>query len=378
MSITVCAPDQVAGLLPDALAGRRVLLPVPEPGDAAALRPDLPAEPDAAVIVTTSGSTGQPKGVLLSAAAMLASAAATRGHLGGPMRWYSPLPHHYVAGLMVLTRAIEAGTSAVTVARDLGDLPPAGLVEPRALSIVPTQLYRALDDPDLVERLAGFDAVLVGGAATQPDLVDRARKAGVRVVLTYGMSETCGGCVYDGLPLPGVEVDLEPEVGRVRLAGPMLFSGYRLDPELTAATLVDGQLLTRDHGEWVQGRLQLHGRLDDVVISGGVNVDLALVRQACEQLQPGHTAVVAVPDAEWGQRIVLVTDSPAADGTAPLDTADGTADELAGWRDRLAATGLGRAALPRHLVRLSQLPRTSSGKIDAQALTDQLSATEED
>ena len=144
---------------------------------------------------------------------------------------------------------------------------------------------------------------------------------------------------------------------------------------MTAATLVGGQLLTRDRGEWVQGRLQLHGRLDDVVISGGVNVDLALVRQACEQLQPGHTAVVAVPDAEWGQRIVLVTDSPADGGGVG---AQGTSHQLAQWRDRLAATGLGRAALPRQLVRLSQLPRTSSGKIDAQGLTDQLSATEED
>ncbi|MGD8215750.1 AMP-binding protein [Aestuariimicrobium sp. Y1814] len=363
---TVCRPDQLWDLLPDALAGRAVLLPVTSPDDAAPLQPGEPVtEPGAAVIVTTSGSTGTPKGVVLPAAALLASAAATRVRLGGPMRWYSPLPRHYVAGMMVLVRALDAGTTPVSTAGDLSDLPPADLDEPRALSIVPTHLHRALDDPGTTARLAGFDAVLLGGAPAGADLLARARAAGISVVTTYGMSETSGGCVYDGLALDGVDVQLDPATGRISIAGPMLFSGYRLAPELTAETLAGGRLLTRDRGELVDGRLRISGRIDDVVISGGVNVDLAEVQRRLGLADPdpgaGHQHVVlGVPDPEWGTRIVLVTDSDEAD--------------LAGWRDRLAATGLGREALPRQVVTVVRLPRTASGKIDRRALAASITA----
>ena len=355
MIATVCSPDDVWRLLPEALAGRAVLLPVVEAVDAVALRPELPVtEPGAAVIVTTSGSTGSPKGVVLSAAAMLASASATRTRLGGPMRWYSPLPQHYVAGLMVLVRALEAGTTPVAVASDLSDLPSAEVDEPRALSIVPTHLHRALDDPRTTARLAGFDAVLLGGAPASAELLERARAAGISVVTTYGMSETSGGCVYDGVALDGVGVTLDEQSGRIILAGPTLFSGYRLEPELTAETLVDGRLLTRDRGTWQDGRLRVLGRLDDVVISGGVNVDLAQVQRHLGLIDPHPGLVIGVPDVEWGTRIVLVTESAETD--------------LAAWRERLAGCGLGRAALPRQVVTMFRLPRTASGKIDRQAL----------
>lgn len=359
---TVCRPDEVWRLLPDALAGRTVLRPVAYPDDAAEMRPDLPVtEPGAAVIVTTSGSTGTPKGVVLSAAALLASAAATRTRLGGPMRWYSPLPHHYVAGLMVQVRAIEAGTEPVALASDLSDLPGADRDEPRALSIVPTHLHRALDDPDLTARLAGFDAVLLGGAPAGPGLLDRARKAGITVVTTYGMSETSGGCVYDGIPLDGVDVSIDPDTARISLGGPTLFSGYRLRPDLTAEALVDGRLLTSDRGRFDGTTLQVTGRIDDVVISGGVNVDLAEVQRRLAELDHHPGIVITVPDPEWGVRIVLVTESPDTD--------------LGQWRERLAATGLDRPALPRQVVSMVRLPRTASGKIDRQALVVALTST---
>lgn len=360
---TVCSPDDLWRLLPRALAGDLVLLPVPHPDDAVALHPEQPVtEPGAAVIVTTSGSTGTPKGVVLSADALLASARATRTRLGdAPMRWYSPLPQHYVAGLMVLVRALEAGTEPVVLSSDLSDLPAATTHEARALSIVPTHLHRALADPELSTRMAGFDAVLLGGAPAAPDLLGRARAAGIKVVTTYGMSETSGGCVYDGVPLDGVDIALDPDTGRISIGGPTIFSGYRLNPELTAETLVDGRLLTRDRGTWADGRLQVLGRVDDVVITGGVNVDLAEVQRRLAAIDQHPAIVLGVPDPEWGTRIVLVTESDDRD--------------LASWRDRLAATGLERTALPRQVLGVVRLPRTASGKIDRQALVTAATAS---
>ena len=361
MILRVCSADELRGLLPAAIAGRTALMPLADPGDAAALRPDLPAGERTAVVVTTSGSTGTPKQVMLSADAMLASARATRERLGGPMHWYSPLPLHYVAGLMTLVRSHEAGTTTVDVRSDLADLPPAELDQPRAISIVPTQLHRVMAadaDPWVLERLAGFDAVLLGGAPAPTDLLDRARAAGVRLVTTYGMSETCGGCVYDGVPLPGADVRLDEATGRIMIGGPMLFSGYRFDPSLTEETLVDGRFLTSDRGEWgPDGRLRVLGRVDDVVISGGVNVDLAQVQRHVDMLGVVG-AVVGVPDDEWGTVVTL-----AVEGHDEGDL------KASAWRERLAASGLGRPALPRRVVGMIRLPRTDSGKIDRRALS---------
>lgn len=332
-------------------------MPVQRIEDANAMRPGVALEADAAIVVLTSGSTGTPKGVMLPASSLLASARATRERLGAPMRWYSPLPLHYVAGLMTLARAFEAGTEPVSVSSDLHDLPPAGLVEPRAVSLVPTQLHRVLEDPDLTERLAGFDAVLLGGAPAGRHLLERARERGLTVVTTYGMSETCGGCVYDGIPLDGVDVDLEPITGRVRIGGPTLFSGYRLDPEQTAESLQQGHLLTRDRGQWHEGRLHILGRVDDVVISGGVNVDLAEVQRVTSEELDHPAAVVGVPDEEWGTRVVLALETGRDEALDPLP-----------WRETLAAAGLGRPALPRQVIGMVRLPRTESGKIDRRAI----------
>lgn len=351
-----CTPDEVPSLLPEALAGRTVLAPV-APGDQrtlAMLRPELPVtEPDAAVVVATSGSSGRPKGVVLTRRALLAAAEASQQGLGA-MSWTCVLPTGYVAGLMVLVRAHVAGRPVRFASSDLSDLDPAPGAS--AISIVPTQLFRAMERPEVLAGLARHDVILLGGAAVDDELLARARGLGLNLVTTYGMSETCGGCVWDGQPLPGVEVGLDQ--GRILLGGDMAFSGYRLQPELTAATLQGRTVRTQDRGEWSDGRLRVLGRLDDVVVSGGVNVDLAAVQRAVEQVEAGSSVVVAVPDPQWGVQIVLVTTS---------------GHELDWWQRELSQT-LGREALPRRLERRDVLARTSSGKIDRQALLGSLDA----
>ncbi len=137
------------------------------------------------------------------------------------------------------------------------------------VSLVPTQLRRMLDAG---AGLAAFRAILVGGAAVPGSLLADARAAGAQVVTTYGMSETCGGCVYDGMPLDGVSVRTGVG-GQIRIGGPVVFSGYRNRPDLTAAALDDGWFVTSDVGELAgDGRLTVHGRADEMINTGGEKV----------------------------------------------------------------------------------------------------------
>ncbi len=305
-------------------------------------------------VVQTSGSTGGAKRVVLSRDALRHAAESSLERLGRPTHWHLALPPHYVAGLMVLARTHAAGGPPPRlVAPDLHDLAPTGQGD--AISLVPTQLHRALRDPATAAKLTSFEAVLIGGAALAPGLRTEAREAGINVVHTYGMSETCGGCVFDGVPLPGVTVDLVPDErarsgGRVALAGPMLFDGYLDRRGVVEPGTVDGRFLTSDRGRWEDARLVIDGRLDDVVITGGVNVDLALVRAAVARHDEA-AAVLAVDDEEWGSRIVLFS------GIADLER----------WRELLAHE-LPREALPRQLVDVAELPRTAGGKPDRAAL----------
>ena len=313
-----------------------------------------PLEPGIGVLIGTSGSTGDPKGVLLRRDAIRSSVAATHDRLGGPGNWVCPLPLHYVAGLMTAARAAVAGTSVSVAASDLSELP---LFPGRNyLSIVVAQLHRAVDDPAVVEALARFDAVLIGGSAIPADLLARGRAAGINLVATYGMAETCGGCVYDGAPLDGVRIGIG-ERDRVEITADCVFSGYRNDPAATASALrvSDGvrTLRTHDRGRWAGGRIQVLGRLDDVLISGGVNVDLGRAQRAVDAVfGPGRVALLGVPDERWGTRIVALSELPLS---------------LDDCRSRLAAD-LEPAAIPRELRRVAGLPRTSTGKIDRRSL----------
>ena len=326
----------------------------------AALRPDEPLEPGADLVVVTSGSTGSGRAVLLSAAALQASAAATHARLGGPGSWLLALPVSAVAGLQVLCRSVLAGTrperlgAGEPLARAVRRLPGGR----RYTSLVPTQLRRYLDaEPD---ALRSFDAVLVGGAATDPGLLDRARQDGVAVVTTYGMTETAGGCVYDGLPLDGVGVRITD--GEIGLTGPTLALGYRLDPAATEAAFVDGWFRTRDAGSLgAGGRLTVSGRLDDVVISGGVNVAPSAVEAALrEHPDVADAVVLGRPDPEWGQRVV-----------AAVVPAPGSRPTLASLRPWVIER-LGAPHAPRALHLIAAVPLLHTGKPDRRAVAARL------
>ena len=362
--------DQTFVALAEALHGGPPIAPLPDSDVERAsavdmLQVDQPVrEPDAGVVLATSGSTGRPKGAVLSRTAVRAAADAVHRRLGGPGDWALALPPYYVAGLMVMARVITADTAIHDVGTDLAQLPSAidTMRGRRYLAVVPTQLDRALTQPHLTEALRALDAVLVGGSVLDPSLRSRAEQAHINIVASYGMTETCGGCVYDGLPLDGVSVSIEPRTQRIRIRCAMIFSGYRLRPDLTRTTLSNGTLITRDRGEWTSdGRLQVLGRVDDEVISGGINVDLAELERACKSwpgLAGAELTVVAVPDLRWGHKIVAVTDGF---GSA------------AGLRAYLGGTVPSHAA-PRELVHVGALPKTAAGKIDRVRLVADLAS----
>ena len=317
---------------------------------------DAAADP-APLVVATSGSTGRPKRVVLSRDAMRASALATQERLGGPGQWVLGLPPTYGAGGQVLYRSVGAGTAPV---RHDGDWEEtvARLHGRSHVSLVPTQLVRLLrgdGTATAVEALARVDAVLVGGGPLDARVRAEAEDRGVRVVQTYGMSETCGGCVYDGRPLDGVEVRIagrDDGDGEVQLRGPVLFAGYEDEPERTARALDDGWFRTDDLGELVDGRLRVTGRADDVLISGGVKVPArAVATMVAADAAVLEVEVVGVPDEEWGELVTAVVEA-----RDPIS--------LAGVRDLVEP----RTWAPRRLVVVEALPRLSNGKPDRQAI----------
>ncbi|MFC5062049.1 o-succinylbenzoate--CoA ligase [Actinomycetospora atypica] len=343
-------------------------------GDGTAILPTGPDDPPppasltapvaggVAAVVTTSGSTGSPKAVLLSGTALAASAAATAARLGGEGRWLLALPAHHVAGIQVLLRSARAGSPAAVMDLRDGFRPDgfaATLRDARRdggpvsrTSLVPTQLRRLLEDGGAgLDALRSLGAVLVGGAATEAALLARARAAGVRVVTTYGMSETCGGCVYDGVPLDRVSVDLEPD-GRVVLSGATIAEGYRGAPDTDF--LPGRRFRTSDIGRIdADGRLEILGRADDVIVTGGEKVPPVLVERALLGV-PGvrEACAVGIPDDEWGARVVAVV------AGAGLDAED--------VRGRVAP-GLGRAA-PRAVRVVDEVPLRGIGKPDRAAV----------
>ena len=335
----------------------------------AALRDWLGAPDPAPWIVETSGSTGRPKRVMLSQRAVRASIELSGRRLGERGRWLLALPPSYVAGVNVIARSLAAGASPVvlaehaTFAEATAALAGDGWGDgPTFLSLVPTQLHRLLEDggEDLA-ALKTFHTVLPGGGPVDPALRARATAAGIHIVPTYGSAETCGGCVYDGLPLDGVGLAIGAD-GRIRISGPTLFDGYQGEPELTDEVLVDGWFLTSDAGRLDEdGRLQLLGRIDDMVVTGGVNVPAALVaRRLREHPAVADAEALGMPDEEWGNRLVAFVTW--RDG----GSAHGALDELRDW----VGEAHPRSWAPRQLVVLPQIPHLPNGKADRLALKD--------
>lgn len=306
---------------------------------------------DVAVVVATSGSTGTPKGVMLSARALRTSAASSLRRLEAARgeRWLCCLPASHVSGLQVLVRSLLTESEPVTHER----FDPVAVLESGAahVSLVPTQLHRLVA---LGADLSGFRTILLGGAAPRPGLVAEAQDLGARVVTTYGMTETSGGCVYDGQPLYNVDLKIG-EDGRIRVTGPVLFSGYRSGEPAP----FDGDwFVTSDLGELRGGRLRVLGRADDVINTGGEKV----VAAAVAAVLSGHpevadVAVIGRPDPEWGEVVVAV--AVPADPAAPPTLAHLRA---------YCADRLPPYAAPRELRLLPALPLLPNGKPDLAAL----------
>jgi O-succinylbenzoic acid--CoA ligase len=346
----------------DALGGGPAVLPFTDPALRDAMRPAEPTEPDTAVVIATSGSTGAPKGVLLSARALTASAEATHARLGGPGHWLLATPAHYIGGLQVLVRSLLAGTTPALLTGQgfrPGDFAAAAAKlngGPRYTALVPTQLVRLLDDGGAgLAAAKTFDAIVVGAAATSAAVRERAADAGVRIVPAYGMSETASGCVYDGFPLDGVRVDVGGD--RIRIAGDVLAHGYRLRPDLTAESFDGGWFTTSDRGvRHDDGRIEVLGRADDMINTGGVKVSANAIERVLGA-RPGvrDACVVGLPDPEWGEAVVALV---VPEGEPP------EADEL---RAAVRAE-LGAAATPKRVEYGAELPLRGPGKIDRAAV----------
>lgn len=333
----------------------------------ACVRPDEPVEDDdTALVAATSGSTGAPRGVLVTRANLRSAVEAAWEHIPGlqACSWVLALPVTSIGGFGAIVRATLAGTALHALpsvggaaAFRVEDLLSLDVTEPFAISIVPTQLADILESPAATEWLSRATTVLVGAAATPEALATRARESGISLVTTYGMTETTGGCVYDGVPLPGVRIDLVDD-GRIDIIGPQVAAGYRGLPRETAesfaGTAPARRFRTADHGEWRDGRLSIAGRVDDVVTVHGVNVALGAVESVVRsEFGVREAAVVAVPDVRQGHRLVafvVMTDPAGVAAIAPL-----------------VVERLGGAARP-EVVTVDTLPMLPSGKIDRLAL----------
>jgi o-succinylbenzoate---CoA ligase len=366
--------DAVLADLAKALDGGDALLPTPPdapPATDVAEHPDLPDE--VALVVGTSGSTGRAKLAMLTADNLVSSATATHDVLGGPGRWLLAMPAHHIAGLQVLVRSIVGGTHPLVL-----DLTPGFTADAfvratqeitettsrRYTAVVPTQLTRLLEDPAGRKALAAYDAVLVGGAATASAARAQARAAGVPVVTTFGMSETAGGCVYDGVALPGSLVHIDND-RHVVLGGRTVALGYLGEPRLTHdAFAVDSDgtrwFRTDDLGAFDdEGRLRIEGRADDLVNTGGLKVAPGPVEDAIVRFVPGvrDAVVVGTTHPSWGE---AVSAAVTLQRGAPTPTVRDVRSALRGI--------LPDHALPHRLLVLEAIPQRGPGKPDRRAL----------
>lgn len=363
------SPADPLAILPDlemAIAGRYSLLPVPadDPTKSTLLKNSQRAgqeiDSDIALVVPTSGSTGTPKGAQLTAANLVSSADATYERLGGMGHWLLAMPAHHIAGLQVLIRSLVAGVEPLAIdvsagfnvadfARATRELKETG--ERTYTSLAPLQLAKAMDTQVGIEALQTYDAILVGGAATNPQLLDTAEKMDINITTTYGSSETAGGCVYDGVALPGAQVRVQD--GRVYLGGPTIAQGYRNAPGHEAFA-EPGWFQTSDGGVLESGILTVTGRLDNIIDSGGLKLHPEVLETAMLKIAGVDEAcVVGIPHPRLGQAIVA-----AYTGWASMT------DIL----EALEEAETPRWQLPKDLKRVPEMPVTGPGKIDRQAV----------
>lgn len=290
------------------------------------------------LLVATSGSTGAPKEIGITSTALLASANASNTYLGAVRgnTWSLLLPLTHIAGINVLVRAMQLETAPIDLRNHVGEYPHADFT-----AIVPTQLFNALNEnPGLLAHLRGAKAVLVGGAALSQELRAQGIVAGINIVTTYGMSETTGGCVYNGESLHGVAFELT-EGGQIKISGPVLADVKK----------ENGWFVTQDLGKIIDSKLQVIGRVDDVIISGGENISLSAVESEINKKFPNlHVAAFATNDSKWGQ--VLHVAAQTNDESIKEQIMD------------FIGQSLGNYAKPKSIVLVDKLPLIGVGKVD--------------
>jgi o-succinylbenzoate---CoA ligase len=292
------------------------------------------------IIASTTGSSGILKRVALSAKTLQLCADLSNSAVGAESGdiWSLLLSTNHIAGLNVLARSIQLGTETVDVNQVAS-----------FTAIVPTQLHRALTgDSQLLRHLKNCKAVLLGGAAASSSLLESAEEQGINIVTTYGMTETCGGCVYDNKPLPGVQVKLN-STGLIEIKGPVIADGYENLNELWKSVVSDGWFTTSDLGEIINGKIFIIGRADDVIISGGINISLtAIDSELSESFKSVNFLATSVADSEWGQKLCLLFDA---------DVDEGAISKI--LRDKF-----GKHFVPKEFLKVSELPRLGIGKPD--------------
>ena len=302
---------------------------------------------DISILVATSGSTGTPKEIALTASALLASAAASNKYLKAAKgdTWSLLLPLTHIAGINVLMRAKQLGTEPLDLRNHVGEYPHADFT-----AIVPTQLFNALtENPALLKHLQEAKAVLVGGASLSEELRAQGVAAGINIITTYGMSETCGGCVYDGVALDGVAFEITND-GLIKISGPILADVKK----------ENGWFVTQDLGKIVDGKLQVIGRSDDVIISGGENISLSAIEAAINKEYPDLlVAAFATPDSKWGQALHIAVQSQDENIKSELS--------------EVLVNSIGKHVKPKSVLLLDKLPQIGVGKVDRISLAKMVS-----
>ncbi len=336
---------------------------------AASLPDDLsqPLESDeVAVVLATSGSMGQPKGVLLTAAGLTALDSVVNG---ANAQWIAALPLHSMGGFNVAVRALASGRDPIAVASLGGAQPFTSAVFADAVkrasgaqihvSLVAAQLRRLLADEIGVAALQACALVLIGAGPLAASTRASAQDNQVHLVTSYGMTETSGGCVFDGRPLRGVKVESYSEsTSTLVISGPMLATGYRLEPKLTKLHFTAAGFITSDHGTVdADGFVTILGRADDVININGVNVSTGAVEQVISDI-PNVTAVLVLPIAGPSDETAIV----AAVETSSTSTIEAVVKATVQQR-------LGPAAVPCHVIVQTELPMLPNGKVDREVIS---------